>query len=184
MFACEQEGVAPDLLCLAKGITGGYLPLSATLATDEIWNAFLGSYAEQKTLCHGHTYGGNPLGAAAALATLDVFAEERTLEKLAVKVERMGQHLRRIAELPGVGDARQRGLIGAIELVADKQTHEPLPSTERWGNRVCMAAREHGLLLRPLGNVIVWMPPLAVSLDELDKIATGTEAAIRSVCGG
>jgi adenosylmethionine-8-amino-7-oxononanoate aminotransferase len=184
MFACEQEAVEPDLLCLAKGITGGYLPLSATLATDEIWNAFLGTYAEQKTLYHGHTYGGNPLGAAAALATLDVFEEERTLENLKPKIARMEQHLARIAELPRVGDARQRGLIGAIELVADKQTSEPLPSAERWGNRVCLAAREHGVMLRPLGNVIVWMPPLAISLDEIDKIAAATEAAIRSVCGG
>lgn len=184
MFACEQEGVEPDLLCLAKGITGGYLPLSATLATDEIWNAFLGTYAEQKTLYHGHTYGGNPLGAAAALATLDVFEEERTLANLKPKIARMEQHLARIAELPRVGDARQRGLIGAIELVADKQTRELLPSAERWGNRVCLAAREHGVMLRPLGNVIVWMPPLAISLDEIDKIAAATEAAIRSVCGG
>ncbi len=184
MFACEQEAVAPDMLCLAKGITGGYLPLSATLATDAIWQAFLGTYAESKTLYHGHTYGGNPLGAAAALATLDVFAEEQTLANLPAKVGRMSEHLRRIAELPMVGDARQRGLIGAIELVADKATREPLPWTERWGNRVCLAARKHGVLIRPLGNVVVWMPPLAISIEQLDELANATEAAILEVCGG
>jgi adenosylmethionine---8-amino-7-oxononanoate aminotransferase len=183
MFACEQERVEPDILCLAKGITGGYLPLSATLATDEIWNAFLGTYAESKTLYHGHTYGGNPLAAAAALATLDVFEEEQTLARLMPKIERVRDHLMRIAGLPRVGDARQRGMIAGIELVADKATRDPLPSAERWGNRVCLAARKHGVLLRPLGNVVVWMPPLAISLDEIDTIATATEAAIREVCG-
>jgi adenosylmethionine-8-amino-7-oxononanoate aminotransferase len=183
MFACEQEQVKPDILCLAKGITGGYLPLSATLATDEIWRAFLGAYAESKTLYHGHTYGGNPLGAAAALATLDVFVEERTIEHLPPKIERMGAHLRRIARLPSVGDARQRGMIAGIELVADSTTKEPLPWAERWGNRVCLAARKHDVLVRPLGNVVIWMPPLAISLDELDRIAAATEAAIVEVCG-
>lgn len=182
MFACEQERVAPEILCLAKGITGGYLPLSATLATDDIWNAFLGTYAESKTLYHGHTYGGNPLGAAAALATLDVFAEEQTLARLPPKIARMGEHLERIAAHPRVGDTRRRGLIAGIELVADKSTKSPLPWTERWGHRVCLAARKHGVLMRPLGNVLVWMPPLAISLEELDRIAAATEAALAEVC--
>ena len=149
MFACEQEQVAPDFLCLAKGLTGGYLPLAATLATDEIWGAFLGTHAEGKTFFHGHTYGGNPLGAAAALATLDVFDEERTLEQLPAKIARLAEHLARIARLPHVGHVRQRGMIGAIELVRDVATKEPFPWTEKRGQRVCDAARAAGVLLRP-----------------------------------
>ena len=133
MFACEHEEVAPDLLCLAKGLTGGYLPLAATLATDEIWQAFLGDYAESKTFFHGHTYGGNPLGAAAALATLDVFEEERTLDGLPAKIARLGEHLARIARLPHVGDVRQRGLIAAVELVRDVAAKEPYPWTRSGG---------------------------------------------------
>ena len=121
MFACEHEEVTPDLLCLAKGLTGGYLPLAATLATDEIWRAFLGEYAESRTFFHGHTYGGNPLGAAVALATLDVFDEEQTLARLPAKIDRLAEHLRRIAALPHVGHVRQCGLIAGIELVRDRR---------------------------------------------------------------
>jgi adenosylmethionine-8-amino-7-oxononanoate aminotransferase len=181
MFACEHEGVSPDLLCLAKGITGGYLPLAATLATDAIHTAFLGTFAESKTLYHGHTYGGNPLAAAVALASLDVFDEEQTLAKLPAKIARLASHLRRLATLPHVGDARQRGLIAAVELVRDKATCEPLPWAERCGHRVCVAARKHGVLLRPLGNVIVIMPPLAISLAELDRIALAVESGLAEV---
>ena len=137
MFACEHEQVTPDLLCLAKGMTGGYMPMAATLTTDEIWNAFLGTYAESKTFYHGHTYGGNPLAAAAAIATLDVFEEEQTLAKLPAKINRLGEHLARIARLPHVGDVRQCGLIGAIELVRDVATKEPYPWQERRGLKVC-----------------------------------------------
>ena len=178
MFACEHEGVSPDLLCLAKGLTGGYLPMAATLATDEIWQAFLGTYAESKTFFHGHTYGGNPLGAAAALASLDVFEEERTLEKLPAKIARLGEHLARIARLPHVGDVRQRGLIAAVELVRDAGTKEPYPWEERRGLRVCDFARTQGVWLRPLGNVIVIMPPLAISIEQLDKIMAAVEGGI------
>ncbi len=178
MFACEHEGVAPDLLCLAKGLTGGYLPLAATLATDEIWNAFLGDYAESKTFYHGHTYGGNPLGSAAALASLDVFETERTLDRLPEKIARLGAHLARIARLPHVGDVRQRGLIAAVELVRDAAAKEPYPWTEKRGMRVCDFARALGVWLRPLGNVIVVMPPLAISLDQLDRIMAAVEAGI------
>jgi adenosylmethionine-8-amino-7-oxononanoate aminotransferase len=178
MFACEHEDVRPDLLCLAKGLSGGYLPVAATLATDEIWQAFLAPYAESKAFFHGHTYGGNPLGAAVALATLDVFEQEQTLEKLPPKIARLGEHLARIAELPHVGDVRQRGLIGAIELVRDRQTKEPYPWAEKRGMRACERARRHGVLLRPLGNVLVVMPPLAVSLGELDHILAALEEGI------
>jgi adenosylmethionine---8-amino-7-oxononanoate aminotransferase len=178
MFACEQEGVAPDLLCLGKGLTGGYLPMSATLATDDIWEAFLGTYAESKTFCHGHTYGGNPLGAAAALASLDVFEEERTLEKLPGKIVRLAERLARIGRLPHIGNVRQRGLIGAVELVRDAAAKEPYPWQERRGHCVCDYARKEGVWLRPLGNVVVIMPPLAVSLEQLDRIAEAVEHGI------
>jgi adenosylmethionine-8-amino-7-oxononanoate aminotransferase len=178
MFACQQEEVTPDLLCLAKGLSGGYLPVAATLATDEIWQAFCGTYAESKTFFHGHTYGGNPLGAAVALATLDVFEEEQTLANLQPKIRRLGEHLRRLAQHPHVGDARQCGMIGAVELVRDRATKEPYPWEEKRGQRVCDVARGHGVLLRPLGNVLVILSPLSVTLDELDRIVAAMEAGI------
>jgi len=180
MFACEHEGVSPDLLCLAKGLTGGYLPLAATLATDRIWQAFLGDYAESKTFFHGHTYGGNPLGAAVALATLDVFDEEETLANLPPKIARLGEHLDRIGKLPHVGHVRQCGLIAGIELVRDKATKEPYPWAERRGIRATDHARGEGVLLRPLGNVIVIMPPLVITIEELDRIAGAVERGIRA----
>jgi adenosylmethionine-8-amino-7-oxononanoate aminotransferase len=178
MFACEHEGVSPDFLCLAKGLTGGYLPLAATLTTEEIWQAFLGTYAESKTFFHGHTYGGNPLGAAVALATLDVFEEERTLEQMPPKIARLAEHLDRIAGLPHVGHVRQRGLLAGIELVRGRASKEPYPWEERRGMRVCDHARTEGVLLRPLGNVVVIMPPLAIRLDELDRIGSAVERGI------
>jgi len=181
MFACEHEGVAPDLLCLAKGITGGYLPLAATLATEEIWRAFLGTYGESKTFFHGHTYGGNPLGAAAALAAIDVFEEERTLEQLPAKEARLDEHLARIARLPRVGDVRRRGLIAAVELVADTATKEPLPPAERHGQRVCDHALQEGVWIRPLGDVVVLMPPLAISLEQIDRLAGAVERGIAAL---
>jgi adenosylmethionine-8-amino-7-oxononanoate aminotransferase len=183
LFACQQEEVTPDLLCLAKGLTGGYLPLAATLSTDDIWRAFLGSYGESKTFFHGHTYGGNPLGAAVALATLDVFEEEQTLARLPAKIDRLSEHLARIARHPHVGDVRQCGLIGAVELVRDRATREVYPWEEKLGMRVCDWARGQGVLLRPLGNVLVIMPPLSVRPDELDRIALAVEGGIAAVTG-
>ena len=182
MFACEHEEVTPDLLCLAKGLTGGYMPLAATLATDAIWRTFLGTYAESRTFFHGHTYGGNPLGAAAALATLDVFEEEQTLARLPEKITRLAGHLERIATLPQVGHVRQCGLIAGIELVRDRATKEPYPWAEKRGLRVCDYARSEGVLLRPLGNVIVIMPPLAITLEQLDRIADAVERGIMKEC--
>jgi adenosylmethionine---8-amino-7-oxononanoate aminotransferase len=178
MFACEHEQVSPDLLCLAKGITGGYLPLAATLATGDIWQAFLGTYAESKTFFHGHTYGGNPLGAAVALANLQVFDEERTLEQIQPKIARLAEHLARIAGHDHVGDVRQRGLIAGVELVQDKTTKEPYPWAERRGWRVCQTALAEGVFVRPLGNVVVIMPPLVIRLDELDQICAAVERGI------
>jgi adenosylmethionine---8-amino-7-oxononanoate aminotransferase len=178
MFACEHEGVSPDLFCIAKGMTGGYLPVAATLVTDEIWQAFLGTYSESKTFYHGHTYGGNPLGAAAALATLDVFEQERTLEMLPAKMARLDEHLARIARRPHVGDCRRCGMIAAVELVQDVATKEPYPWQERRGMTVCDHALSEGVWIRPLGNVIVIMPPLSISLDQIDRIAQAVERGI------
>ncbi|MEK6234921.1 MAG: aminotransferase class III-fold pyridoxal phosphate-dependent enzyme, partial [Planctomycetales bacterium] len=179
LFACDQEDVSPDLLCMAKGLTGGYLPLAATLATDEIHQAFLGEFAEQKTFFHGHTYGGNPLGAAVAIATLDVFEEERTLEHLPAKEARLNEHLARIAELPHVGDVRGRGLMAGVELVRDRDSKESFPLGEKRGYRACDFAMQHGVRLRPLGDVVVIMPPLSVSMEELDRICEAVEIGIR-----
>ncbi len=170
LFACEQEGVVPDFLCLAKGITGGYLPLAATLTTDAIYSAFYGTAREGKTFHHGHTYGGNPLGAAVALASLRVFDEERTLEGLRPKIARMAERLAGFAALPHVGDVRQRGLLAGIELVADKASKTPYDAAEQIGARVCMKARDFGLLIRPLGDVLVVMPPLAITAEQIDTM--------------
>ena len=183
MFACEQEQVSPDFLCLAKGITGGYLPLAATLTTTEIWNAFLGTYAESKTFFHGHTYGGNPLGAAAAMATLDVFEQEQTLVHLQDKIARLSKHLARLAEHPHVGSVRQCGLIAGVELVRDKATGQPFAWEEKRGFRVCAEAMRHGVWIRPLGSVVVLMPPLAVSHDELDLLCAAVEQGILVATG-
>ena len=178
MFACEHEAVVPDLLCLGKGLTGGYLPMSATLASDDVWRAFLGTHAEGRTFYHGHTYGGNPLCAAAALATLDVFEEEKTLERLPAKVARLEEHLARIARLPHVGDVRQCGMIAGVELVRDAETKEPYPWQRRRGLQVCKHAMSEGVWIRPLGDVVVVLPPLAISLDQLDKIMGAVERGI------
>jgi adenosylmethionine-8-amino-7-oxononanoate aminotransferase len=179
MWACQHEAVTPDLLCAAKGLTGGYLPLAVTLTTDEVWRAFLGDYGESKTFFHGHTYGGNPLGAAAALATLDVFDRERTLEHLPVKAQRLAEHLGRIACLPHVGDVRQKGLMAGVELVEDRAEKRPYPWAEKRGIRVCEHARRLGVWLRPLGNVVVIMPPLAITMEDLDRVCEAVEEGIR-----
>ncbi len=178
MFASEHETVTPDFLCLAKGLTGGYLPLAATLTTNEIWQAFLGTYAESKTFYHGHTYGGNPLGAAVALANLRVFEQERTLEQIQPKIARLTEHLQRIAEHKIVGDVRQCGLIAGIELVRNKATKEPFAWQERRGWRVCESAMAEGIFIRPIANVVVIMPPLAIQIDELDRICTVVERGL------
>ncbi|MFH0909989.1 MAG: adenosylmethionine--8-amino-7-oxononanoate transaminase [Planctomycetota bacterium] len=179
MFACEHEGVSPDLLCLGKGLTGGYLPLAATLATEEVFSAFLGEVGENKTFFHGHTYTGNPLGCAAALASLDVFANERVLESLPPKLARYAEGMRRLATLPHVGDVRFRGFMGGVELAADEEGG-PYPPAERRGRRAALEARRRKLLLRPLGDVVVVLPPLSISLEELDFLFAALEASIRA----
>jgi len=171
MFACEHEGVTPDLLCLAKGITGGYLPLAATLASEQIYDGFLGRFEEFRTFFHGHTYTGNPLACAAALATLDVFAEERTLERLALKIDLLEQLLEPIAEHPDVLAVRRCGFMTGIELAEQ-------PLTARIGHQVTLEARRRGAVIRPLGDVVVLMPPLSISEGELTQLVAITAAAI------
>jgi adenosylmethionine-8-amino-7-oxononanoate aminotransferase len=178
MFACEQEDVVPDFLCLGKGLSGGYLPISATLTNDTIYQAFLGKFNEGRTLHHGHTFSGNPLASAAALGSLEVFDDERTLEKLPAKIARLGEHLCRMAEHPHVSTARQRGFIGALELTPDKAAGLPYSFDERRAWRVCRETLARGVWLRPLADVLYVMPPLAISLDELDTIMTTLAEAI------
>ncbi|MDX1775457.1 MAG: adenosylmethionine--8-amino-7-oxononanoate transaminase, partial [Desulfobulbales bacterium] len=185
MFASEWEDVSPDLLCLGKGITGGYMPLAATLATEQIFSAFLGGFEELKTFFHGHTYTGNPLACAAALASLEVFAAEKTLDAsvFGPKAQRYSDGMKRLAMLEHVGSVRYMGLMGGVELVKNKNTKEPYPFAERIGYKVIMEARKEGVMLRPLGDVIVLMPPLAVSLDELDLLFAAAEKAIITITG-
>lgn len=183
MFACQHEGVTPDLLCLAKGITGGYLPLAATLATDEVYAAFLGAHSECKTFFHGHTYTGNPLACAAALENIRLFEEERLIEGLAEKISFLERGLKRFYELEHVGDVRQKGMMAGIELVEDRETREPYPWEANLGHRVILEARKNGLVIRPLGNVIVLMPVLSMSLPEMEAVLEITYKAIEKVTG-
>lgn len=181
MFACEQEQVSPDILCLAKGLTGGYLPLAATLTTEKVYQAFLGSVGERRTFFHGHTYSGNPLGAAAALATLELFERERVFAILPQRISQLSHWCERFRGLPHVGDVRQKGLLAGIELVRNKASREPYPYEAQVGQAVCRKARERGVLLRPLGNVLVVFPPLIISAEELDFLCDTLLWAIREV---
>lgn len=183
LFAVEQEGVRPDFLCLAKGLTGGYLPLAATLTTDRVYRAFLGRYDEAKTFFHGHTYTGNPLACAAALANLALFESERTLEKMKAVEPVLAAGLERVAQHRHVGEVRRRGYMVGIELVKDRATKAEFGFAERMGFRVCQAARAHGVLLRPLGNVVVLMPPLSLTADEARLLTDAVAAAITHVLG-
>jgi adenosylmethionine---8-amino-7-oxononanoate aminotransferase len=177
MFACEHEDVTPDLMCLGKGLTGGYLPLAATLATERIYDGFLAAYEEYRTFFHGHTYTGNPLACAAALATLEVFEEERTLERLGPKIALLERLLAdTVAPLPAVAEIRQRGFMVGIELAG----FEP---ADRVGHQVTLAARERGAIIRPLGDVIVLMPPLSIEAAELERLVDITAAAIAQATG-
>jgi adenosylmethionine-8-amino-7-oxononanoate aminotransferase len=176
MFACEQEGVAPDFLCLAKGLTGGYMPLAATLATERIYEGFLGSPEDQRTFFHGHTYTGNPLGCAAAIASLDVFERERTLVRLQPKIRLLGELLAAVEESPHVAEVRGRGFMVGIDL----GEHDP---SLRLGHRVTLEARSRGAIIRPLGDVIVLMPPLSISKGELRQLVEITAESIEAAHG-
>jgi len=175
MFACEHEEVAPDLMCVAKGLTGGYMPLAATLATERIYEAFLGDFEELKTFFHGHTYTGNPLACAAALATLEVFEREHTLEALQPKIALLGELLdEHVAPLQSVRAVRRRGFMVGIEL-------EQFPPATRMGHQVTRAARRRGAIVRPLGDVVVLMAPLMISEVQLRCLVATTGAAISEV---
>jgi adenosylmethionine-8-amino-7-oxononanoate aminotransferase len=183
MFACEQEDVAPDFLCLAKGLTAGYMPMAATLTTQRVWDAFLGTHAQRRTFFHGHTYGGNPLAAAVALESLAIFSEERVLEKMQPSLQRLSERMAAFAEHPHVLDVRGRGMMAAIELVLSREGPVRYDPAEARGMRACVAARKHGVLLRPLGDVVVIMPPLCTTPSEIDQMCDAAAAAIDEVCG-
>ncbi|HEY2031942.1 MAG TPA: adenosylmethionine--8-amino-7-oxononanoate transaminase [Myxococcales bacterium] len=171
LFACEQEGVVPDFLCCAKGLTGGYLPLAATLTSESIYESFLGPFESKRTFFHGHSYTGNPLACAAAIASLKLFDEQSTLAHVRAMEARLSTALQPLLELPHVGDIRQRGLMVGIELVKDKKTKEEFSYGERMGHKVAIAGRKRELMLRPLGNVVVLMPPLSIAPSEIDFLA-------------
>ncbi|MBD3675910.1 MAG: adenosylmethionine--8-amino-7-oxononanoate transaminase [Planctomycetaceae bacterium] len=178
MFACEQENVQPDFLCLAKGITGGYLPVAATLTTDEIYEAFLGEPHEGKTFFHGHTYTGNPLGCAAGIASLELFEQNRVLENVAETSALLTERLREVADHPHVGEIRQQGLMVGIELVQDREGAIPFDSKLRMGHQVTLEARKQGLILRPLGDVVVLMPAPAMPAERIHELCDKAFAAI------
>jgi adenosylmethionine-8-amino-7-oxononanoate aminotransferase len=178
MFACEQEGVSPDVMCLAKGITGGYLPLAATFATDAIYDAFLGDPAEARTFFHGHTYTGNPLACAAALASLDLFERNDVLTNVCANAGLLARELTSLRDHPHVGEIRQKGIMVGIELVANRRTNEPFPIERRTGHRVTLAARERGVIIRPLGDVVVLMPAPAMPAELIRSLVEKTLTAI------
>jgi adenosylmethionine---8-amino-7-oxononanoate aminotransferase len=180
MFACDLEGVSPDLMAVGKGLTGGYLPLSATLATEAIFESFC---SEGRTFFHGHSYSGNPLAAAAALANLRLFEEEGTLEHARALADVLAGELKRFRGAPHVGDIRQRGLMAGVELVADPATGAPFPPGARVGARVCRRARDLGLVIRPLGDTIVLMPAPAMRHEDLAWLCATVARAISDVCG-
>ena len=179
MFACEHAGITPDLMCMGKGISGGLLPLAATLATEEIFNAFLGDYEEGKTFFHGHTYTGNPLACAAGVASLDVFEKDDTLGKLEPLIARLRELLRPFRDMEHVADVRQCGMMVGIELARDARSREPYPAGMRMGKRVILEARKRGVMLRPLGDVVILMPPLSTTLQELERLTAVTSECIR-----
>ncbi len=181
MFACDHESISPDILCLAKGITGGYLPLAATLTTEGIFNAFLGEYKEKKTFFHGHSYTGNPLASAAAMANLKIMKKEKVLKKLEEKIQFLSKALQECWRLEHVGDIRQLGMMVGIELVVNRTTKEEYPFEDKIGIRVIQEARRKGLIIRPLGNVIVLMPPLSMTQDELSETVSITYQSIKKV---
>jgi adenosylmethionine---8-amino-7-oxononanoate aminotransferase len=180
MLACEPEQVCPDFLALAKGLSGGTLPLAATLTTGEIFNAFLGEYADFKAFFHGHTYTGNPLACSAALANLETFRVEKTLRKLQPKIRYLRERLNEFWGLCHVGDIRQAGFMVGIELVKDKSAKAPYPASQRVGHAVILEARRRGVILRPLGDVIVLMPPLSISRSELKFLVDVTYQSIQA----
>jgi adenosylmethionine-8-amino-7-oxononanoate transaminase len=184
MFACEHEDVRPDLMTLAKGLSGGYLPLAATMATEEIYDAFLGAHTDYRTFFHGHSYTGNALACAAACANLDLFDSQKVLEKAQAKISLLGELLAaEIAPLPHVGEIRQCGFMVGVELVENRSLRTAYPPELRMGARVTQNVRQHGVILRPLGDVVVLMPPLSITPDEIRLLVSATAKSIGEICG-
>jgi len=181
LFACEQAGISPDFMCVSKGLTGGYLPLSAVLTTEDTYAAFYDDYTKLTAFLHSHSYTGNPLACAAALATLDIFATDHTIERNRAKAAYLGGRARALEDHPHVAEVRQCGMILAAEFVKDKRSREPYPWTERRGQRIYRYALQKGVLLRPIGNVVYFMPPYIVDEAEMDLMlqvaADGIELA-------
>jgi adenosylmethionine-8-amino-7-oxononanoate aminotransferase len=177
--------VTPDFMAVSKGLTGGYLPLAATLTTERVYEGFLGDFKDRRTFFHGHTYTGNPLACAGALAALEIFEREDLLEKTRKKIHRFGNLLQDFYMIDQVGDIRICGLIAGIELVKNPETKEPYPSELRLGHRVTLEARKRGVIVRPLGDTLVLMPPLVISERDLERlveaVVESTRAAIQSV---
>ena len=185
LFACQHENVQPDFLCVAKGLTGGYLPMAATLTTQKVFAAFLGEYAEFKTFFHGHSFTGNQLGAAAALVSLEILQTEKSVRQRAQLQKNLRDELQSLWPLPNVGDIRQAGLVAGIELVKNWRTREPFDLRERAGIRVCEAMARRGVLTRPVGNVIVLMPPYCTTPAQLRKMVSAVREAVAEIfCGG
>ncbi len=183
LFACQQEKVQPDFLCVAKGLTGGYLPMAATLTTQKVFDAFLGEYSEFKTFFHGHSFTGNQLGAAAALVSLEILQSEKSVRQRAALQKNLQAGLQTLWSLPKVGDIRQVGLVAGIELVKDWRTRKPFALGERAGIRVCEAMARHGVLTRPIGNVIVLMPPYCTTAEQTRKMVSALRDSIQSLPG-
>jgi adenosylmethionine-8-amino-7-oxononanoate transaminase len=181
LFACHEENVQPDFLCVAKGLTGGYLPMAATLTTQQVFDAFLGEYHEFKTFFHGHSFTGNQLGAAASLASLDILEDKKSILARMKLEQNLSDQLKSLWQLPNVGDVRQVGLVAGIELVRNWWTREPFDLRERAGIRVCEAMARRGVLTRPIGNVIVLMPPYCTTREQLAKMVSVLREAILEV---
>jgi adenosylmethionine-8-amino-7-oxononanoate aminotransferase len=181
LLASHQENVQPDFLCLAKGLTGGYLPMAATLTTQKVFDAFLGEYEEFKTFFHGHSFTGNQLGAAAALASLDILQGEKSIRQRAQLQQQLQDELQTLWALPQVGDIRQVGLVAGVELVKDWRTRAPFALRERAGIRACEAMARRGVLTRPVGNVIVLMPPYCTTRPQLQKMVAALREAVAEI---
>jgi adenosylmethionine-8-amino-7-oxononanoate aminotransferase len=183
MFACEHEGVTPDLMALAKGMTAGFLPLAATMTTEPVFEAFLGPVEAGRQFFHGHSYTGNALGCAATLANLQVFEEEEVLSRVAERTAQLSLRLEELHRIPFVGEIRQRGLMVGVELLQDRESLKPFDPADRVGHLVCMAIRKRGIILRPLGDVVVLMPPLSVEQAEIDHLVSALAESIGEVTG-
>jgi len=183
LFACEEERISPDFMCVAKGITGGYLPLAATLSTEEVFNGFLGQFDEFKTFFHGHTYTGNPIACAVAVESINLFKKEGLLQKLQQKTAILKNSLDRFKELTHVGEVRQKGFMVGIELIKSRKTKRPYAPGDKIGQKVIWKARKRSVIIRPLGDIIVLMPPLAIDRPTLEELVDVTYESIKAVTG-